>query len=173
MRAKLLSTKDAKPILRAPIQLPGYDRELFFDIEVDPMRDICYLHGFVERQGRDNATEKFVAFFADECTPAAERAAFAAAWAYMRASRPCAIYYYSKYERTIYRKLQQKYPDVCSAEEIEELFDPAHAIDLYYDVVQEGDRVADMGFLDQDAGEISRLLMARHAPVRRRLDRMV
>ena len=50
VRAKLLSTKDAKPILRAPVQLPGYDRELFFDIEVDPMRDICYLHGFVERQ---------------------------------------------------------------------------------------------------------------------------
>ena len=26
--------------------------------------------------------------------------------------------------------------DVCSADEIEELFDPAHAIDLYYDVVK-------------------------------------
>jgi predicted RecB family nuclease len=136
MRAKLLSTKDAKPVLRAPVQLPGYDRELFFDIEVDPMRDICYLHGFVERQGRNNATEKFVAFFADECTPASEKAAFADAWAYMRANRPCAIYYYSKYERTIYRKLQQKYPDVCSAEDVEELFDPAHAVDLYYDVVK-------------------------------------
>ena len=73
MRAKLLSTKDAQPVLRAPVQLPGYDRELFFDIEVDPMRDICYLHGFVEREGRDNGTEKFVAFFADECTPASER----------------------------------------------------------------------------------------------------
>ena len=136
LRAKLLSTKDAKPVLRAPVQFPGHDRELFFDIEVDPMRDICYLHGFVERRGRDNGTEKFVAFFADECTPASERAAFAAAWAYMRENRPCAIYYYSKYERTIYRKLQQKYPDVCSAEDIEELFDPAHAIDLYYDVVK-------------------------------------
>lgn len=136
MRARLLSTKDAMPVLRAPVQFPGYDRELFFDIEVDPMRDICYLHGFVERQGRDNATEKFVAFFADECTPASERAAFANSWAYIRANRPCAIYYYSKYERTIYRKLQQKYSDVCSAEEIEELFDPAHAIDLYYDVVK-------------------------------------
>ena len=136
LRAKLLSTKDAKPVLSAPVQLPGHNRELFFDIEVDPMRDICYLHGFVERDGRDNGTEKFVAFFADECTPASEKVAFAAAWAYMRENRPCAIYYYSKYERTIYRKLQQKYPDVCSAEDIEELFDPAHAIDLYYDVVK-------------------------------------
>lgn len=135
-RAKLLSTKDAAPVLRAPVQFPGYDRELFFDIEVDPMRDICYLHGFVERDGRDNATEKFVAFFAAECTPESERAAFGDAWNYMRSKRPCRIYYYSKYERTIYRKLQEKYPDVCSAGEVEELFDPAHAIDLYYDVVK-------------------------------------
>ena len=123
-RARLLSTKDAKPILKAPIRLPVYDCELFFDIEVDPMRDICYLHGFVERNGSDNASEKFVAFFAEECTPASERNAFVGAWTYMRNKRPCAIYYYSKYERTLYRKLQAKYPDVCSANDIEELFDP-------------------------------------------------
>ena len=135
-RARLLSNKGAKPILTAPIRLPVYDCELFFDIEVDPMRDICYLHGFVERNGSDNAKEKFVAFFAAECTPESERAAFSDAWNYMRNKRPCGIYYYSKYERTIYRKLQEKYPDVCSADEIEELFDPAHAIDLYYDVVK-------------------------------------
>ena len=134
-RARLLSTKDARPILKSPIQLPAYDCELFFDIEVDPMRDICYLHGFVERNGNDNASEKFVAFFADECTPASERSAFVGAWTYMRNKRPCAIYYYSKYERTLYRKLQAKYPDVCSANDIEELFDPKDTIDLYYDVV--------------------------------------
>jgi uncharacterized protein len=134
-RARLLSTKDAQPILKAPIRLPVYDCELFFDIEVDPMRDICYLHGFVERNGSDNASEKFIAFFADECTPASERNAFVGAWTYMRNKRPCAIYYYSKYERTLYRKLQGKYPDVCSASDIEELFNPTDTVDLYYDVV--------------------------------------
>jgi len=135
-RAKLLTARDAKPFLRAPVNLPAYERELFFDIEVDPLRDICYLHGFVERRGGDNATEKFVFTFADAPTPEAEKRAFAEAWAYMKECRPCAIYYYSKYERTIYRKLQQKYPDVSSAEEVEDLFDPAHAIDLYSDVVK-------------------------------------
>ena len=134
-RARLLSTKGAQPILKAPIRLPVYDCELFFDIEVDPMRDICYLHGFVERNGSDNASEKFVAFFAEECTPASERNAFVGAWTYMRNKRPCAIYYYSKYERTLYRKLQGKYPDVCSASDIEELFNPTDTVDLYYDVV--------------------------------------
>ena len=44
-RAKLITTKDAKPYLRAPVSLPVTERELFFDIEVDPMRDVCYLHG--------------------------------------------------------------------------------------------------------------------------------
>lgn len=135
-RAKLLSVKDAKPYLRAPIHLPSFDRELFFDIEVDPMRDVCYLHGFVERTGSDNGTERFVSAFADEPTPESERKAFADAWAYLQQSRPCAVYYYSKYERTIYRKLAQKFPGICTAEEIEDLFDPAHAIDLYNDVVK-------------------------------------
>lgn len=87
------NNEDASPFLRAPITPPGHARELFFDIEVDPMRDICYLHCFVERQSHDNDTEKFVAFFAERCTPEAEKAAFADAWAYMRENRPCAIYY--------------------------------------------------------------------------------
>ena len=50
--------------------------------------------------------------------------------------QPCAIYYYSKYERTIYRKLQAKYPHVCSAEDIEAMFQPPMAVDLYFDVVK-------------------------------------
>ncbi|MCH9050093.1 MAG: TM0106 family RecB-like putative nuclease [Proteobacteria bacterium] len=135
-RAVLLTTKGAKPVLRAPVQFPAHDLELFFDIEVDPMRDICYLHGFVERRGQDNATEKFVAFFAEKPAPEEEKKAFADAWDYLQNKRPCSIYYYSKYERTIYRKLQQKYPDICTGDDIEDLFDPVHAVDLYYDVVK-------------------------------------
>ena len=134
-RAKLISTPNAQPYLRAPISLPVMARELFFDIEVDPMRDTCYLHGFVERENGDNATEKFLGFFADDDSSGAEERAFIFAWAYMQASQPCAIYYYSKYERTWFRKLQARYPHVCSPAEIEAMFDPAHTIDLYFDVV--------------------------------------
>jgi predicted RecB family nuclease len=134
-RAKLLSASDARPYSREPIVFPNNDRELFFDIEVDPMRDICYLHGFVERLRRDNTTETFVYAFAEEPTLHAEKKAFAEAWAYINQRRPCTIYYYSKYERTIYRALQDKYADVCSANDVEALFEPAHAVDLY-DVVR-------------------------------------
>ena len=135
-RAQLSAAGDeARPYLREPVTLPEGELELFFDIEVDPMRDVCYLHGFIERRHRNNETERFVAFFADEPTAGAERRAFEAAWRYLRERQPCVMYYYSKYERTIYRKLREKYPDVCAEDELESLFDPERAVDLYYDVV--------------------------------------
>jgi predicted RecB family nuclease len=135
-RAQLLSAgAQAKPYLKAPLTLPKSDIEVFFDIEVDPMRDICYLHGSVERRGQDNQTERFIAFYADDPTPAEEEKAFRDAWAYFKTVQTATIYYYSKYERTIWRKLQKKYPTVATEAEIEALFDPQKSIDLYYDVV--------------------------------------
>lgn len=134
-RAVLLTDPNSKPYLKAAVALPVSDVEFFFDIEVDPLRDFTYLHGIVERRGGDTANERFVAFFADEETPEAERAAFAQSVAYLNSVPSATIWYYSKYERTLYRKLQTRYPDVCSAEAIEELFNPRRAIDLYNDVV--------------------------------------
>jgi predicted RecB family nuclease len=134
-RARLLKDPDARAYLKAAVKLPASDVELFFDIEVDPLRDFTYLHGIVERRGGATANERFIAFFADDETPAAEREAFAKSFAYLTAEPKATIWYYSKYERTLYRKLQGRYPDVCSAEEVEALFDPAKAIDLYNDVV--------------------------------------
>ena len=135
-RAQLITAGDeARPYFREPVTLPEGELELFFDIEVDPMRDVCYLHGFIERRHRNNETERFVSFFADEPTAEAERQAFAAAWGYLREHQSGVLYYYSKYERTIYRKLRAKYPDVCTEDELESLFDPGRAVDLYYDVV--------------------------------------
>jgi uncharacterized protein len=134
-RAVMLKASPPKPYLREPVKLSVFPVELFFDVEVDPLRDLCYLHGFIERQNGDNNTERFVSFFADDVQPAAERDAFTDALDYL-ASRPdAAIYYYSKYERTIYRKLQQKYPDICTPEDVEKLFEPPRAIDLYGDIV--------------------------------------
>lgn len=133
-RAALVTSPNPKPYLKAPLVLPTSDVEIFFDIEVDPMRDVCYLHGFVERHGGDTTSERYVACFADEPTAAAEEAAFAQAWAYLKGNPGSAIYYYSKYERTIWRKLQQKYPKVCTPDKIEALF--TAAVDLYFDVVR-------------------------------------
>jgi predicted RecB family nuclease len=136
-RAAMLKASPPRPYLRAPVSLDLSPLELFFDVEVDPLRDVCYLHGFVERHQHDNATERFVAFFAEEPMPAAERDAFAAALDYLAARDRAVIYYYSKYERTTYRKLQQRYPDICTPEDVERLFEPARAVDLYGDVVMQ------------------------------------
>ncbi len=135
-RARLLCDPSAKPFLTETPNLPELDKELFFDIEVDPMRDICYLHGFVERQGQSEETEQYVPFFANTPNSEEEEHAFSEAWQYVESCQPCTIYYYSKYERTWWRKLQQKYPSVVKPEEIEAMFDLALAIDLYYDVVK-------------------------------------
>ncbi len=135
-RALLLTTEGAQAYLREPVALPLADKELFFDIETDPLRDCCYLHGFVERTGGDNSTERFVYFFADEPTPEAEEKVFADAWAFIQASQPCVAYYYSTYERDNYRKLREKYPHVCAEEDVEAFFQAPRSVDLLYGVVR-------------------------------------
>jgi len=100
------------------------------------MRNICYLHGFLERRDGDNRTERYVPFLAEEPSEKGEKRAFAEAWAYIEHSRPCAIYYYSAYERTIWRKLQKEYSHIASEDDIEELFNWRMAVDLYNDVVR-------------------------------------
>lgn len=135
LRARLLTRSNSAPLLRTSVDIPEGKTELFFDIEADPMRDVTYLHGFVERQGGDDATRTFTGFFADDATDEAEREAFRQAIEFMRSKPDSVIFYYSKYERTMYRKLQASYPDICDAEEIERLFARPRSIDLYFDVV--------------------------------------
>jgi len=128
LRAQLLSDPDAKPRVTSPYSIPRADKELYFDVETDPMRDICYLHGFWEVS---KAGERYVYFLAEHPDPADEAAAFRAAWQYIKASMPCHIYYYSPYERTTWRKLVENHPDVMTVDEVEELFSSDQATDLY------------------------------------------
>ena len=72
----LLVALDGRAYLRAPVSFPASELELFFDIEIDPMPDVCYLHGFVERRGGD---KRFFSFFGDEPVPETEEQALSAA----------------------------------------------------------------------------------------------
>jgi predicted RecB family nuclease len=132
-RAQLLANPQGKPYLKEAVALPTAEQEIFFDVEFDPFNEVCYLHGFVERLA--DRSERYVAFFADAPDPAKEEEAFRQAWTYLQRARPRVIYYYSKYERTIWRLLRERYPKVCTEAEIESLFNQAEAIDLYYDIV--------------------------------------
>jgi predicted RecB family nuclease len=58
-RTRLLKDPNGKPYLEGPLTLPVAPLELFFDIEVDPMREVCYLHGILERRDGDNGRERF------------------------------------------------------------------------------------------------------------------
>jgi predicted RecB family nuclease len=145
-RARLAVAPDPVPYLTRPVVWPTADVELYFDIETDPMRDLCYLHGFVIREHGNTAAERFEGIFVEEPTPESEHKAFEAAMALFRTYPSAVVVHYSKYERTEYRKLQGKYPDVASAEEIEILFKPPRALDLYLDIVKPGSEWPTMDF---------------------------
>ena len=82
-RAVLISDPRRQPYLREPLVLPQASVELFFDVEVDPLRDGYYLHGFLER--RQDMSERYVSLFADEPSEEVWRNAFTEAWRYLAA----------------------------------------------------------------------------------------
>jgi len=137
-RAALQLQPGAQPYLTRAVQWPAADVELFFDIETDPMRGLCYLHGFVIREGGDVANERFEGVFAHDASEAAEREAFAASMAVFRRHADALVVHYSKYERTEYRRLAAKYPDVATSRQVEDLFSAPRALDLYLDAVKPG-----------------------------------
>jgi uncharacterized protein len=136
-RAQLLSTPGAAAYLKERVDFQINQKEVFFDIEAVPMRGIVYLHGFVERQYARPETATFIPHFAAGIEPMHEEAAFRGAWKYLTARvQDSTIYYYSKYERTEYKKLAVKYPAVCSVGEVKSLFANPAMIDLYFDVIK-------------------------------------
>lgn len=135
-RAKLLTSGQKDPVILAPFLLPQKPIELYFDIEADPTQDIVYLHGVVERK-QGLSESKFHYFVAKDVSPEGEKMAWSEFWSYIR-SLPqdgWVMYYYSKYERTQYRLLAERYPDVATDIEVAWLFDQTRSIDLYFDIV--------------------------------------
>ena len=116
------------------MHLPIAAKEVYFDIEADPMRDVVYLHGFVERLHGQPNTARFIPFFADGVDPEQEESVFRQAWSYLNLRvTDSTVYYYSKYERTAYKKLAGKYLAVCSVKDEEDLFALPAMVDLLYD----------------------------------------
>lgn len=131
-RAALQLSPHGHPYLTQFVQWPQAAAQLFFDIETDPMRDFCYLHGFVIREGAGGeTTERFEGVYAADLSTDAEREAFAAAMSLFRRYPSATVIHYSAYERTEYRKLAARYPHVASREEIDSLFALPRAFDLY------------------------------------------
>ena len=85
----LVKSQNPELYLIEVVELPDSERELFLDIEVDPMQNFCYLHGFVERSNSDNNTQKYQAFYVAYLSPEAEEKAFEDAWQYIFKNQPC------------------------------------------------------------------------------------
>ena len=133
LRSRLM--KDGlPPVFHDSFEFPEVATELFFDIESDPTQDFVYLHGFWVR---DANGEEFKDFTALAVSPDEERRVWAEAIGFINSlpHENRSIYYYSSYEKSSYRRLRKKYPDVIGEEELEAIFDHSNVIDLYTDVV--------------------------------------
>lgn len=130
-KARLAKDPNPEPFFREAFALPTADVELFFDIEDCTLRDIVYLHGFVIRETGSKGKESFLGIFAEGVDADAERGAFAQAIEVFRSFPSAPVVHFSMHERTKYRELQRRYPDVCSAAEVEALFQEGRAVDLY------------------------------------------
>jgi len=132
-RAQLIKDPNAVPYFQEKVVFPSDDVELFFDVEADPMRDICYLHGFILRKKDDGV---FYSFYADKPDDRMEEQAFANAWEFINDVKPTAIYYYAPYEKTTLKNLSIKYPTIASEDDVINLFESEIMMDLYNEVVR-------------------------------------
>jgi uncharacterized protein len=137
IRANIISNIK-KPIIHKAIELPKVAVELFFDIEADPTQNLVYLHGVYERRGNK---EKFIYFLAKNNTAEAEKQAWQEFWDYIKTlpKNDYAVYYYSAYEKTTYKKMRKQYLDVIPEDDLESFFDNSKVIDLYKVVLKNTD----------------------------------
>ncbi len=132
-RAKVLK-EDKKPIIYDKIEFPKVSYELFFDIEDDPTQEFIYLHGVYERS---DSGEKFLDFTAKEVTPEAEKKAWHNFWQYIRSlpKDDFAVYYFAPHEKSTYKRMQKRYPDIISEDEVISFFEHDNVIDLYTNII--------------------------------------
>jgi len=130
VKRAFIMDKVKKPVIEKYIQLPHTDYELFFDIEDDPTQGFVYLHGVYERSSQG---EKFIPFLAKNLSERDEKKAWNEFINYLK-SLPqdnYSLYYYSHHEKTTYKKLQRKYPDVITEEDLLKIFENKNSVDLY------------------------------------------
>ena len=132
-RAKIMSELKKPKVYVFP-NFPKTTYDLFFDIEDDPTQSFVYLHGVYERSLNG---EQYFSFVAKEKSDDAEKEAWQKFWGYIRSlpKDDFTVYYYSPHEKTTYRKMGKKYPEVVTEEEIEWFFSKEKAIDLYNDII--------------------------------------
>ncbi len=94
-----------KPCIRSGYALPAARREIYFDIEDDPTRNITYLFGLIVRvDGRESRFQYFLARNADE-----EERTVRDFWRFLERAADAVFYVYSHKERTTLKHLMARY----------------------------------------------------------------
>lgn len=133
-RARML-TAGAEPYAIRDLGLARRDVEFHLDLETDPTNpagDFTYLHG-VWRRRRGEAGDEcdYVHFLAEDF--ASERDAFAAAVEFLSSDPHALLTTFSAFERSTYRRLSDRYPEVIDRVGVDAMFAPGKCVDLYFD----------------------------------------
>jgi uncharacterized protein len=105
MKTRAQVMRNGRPVVRAGYAFPELRREIYFDIEDDPTRDLTYLFGFVIREG--GVGGEFGYFLAR--TPEEEEQTARAFWEFLSKTDDAVIYAYSAKERATLKRLMQRY----------------------------------------------------------------
>jgi predicted RecB family nuclease len=102
-------------IVRQPLQLPKFERELYFDVESDPLRDLDYLFGVLEVEGEESTYHSFLAK-----EPKDEPKAWQEFVEFMRSREGLPIYHYGFYELEVIRRQAKRHgTDMAVIEKME------------------------------------------------------
>ena len=104
IREQATALTQEKHVVLGPVKFPPADRELYFDIESDPLRDIDYLFGVLEVDGDKSTYHDFLAK-----KPEDEGKAWQEFIDFMRSRAGLPTYHYGWFEIEVVRRLGQKY----------------------------------------------------------------
>lgn len=134
-RARLFMAENKKGVALERFDFPRKKYELYFDIEDDPTQDFVYMHGiWVVEEGKEGY---YKAFTAKALTSEAEKQAWKEFWQFIDGlpQGEFSLYYYSAHEKSTYKRMARRYPDIKSEEQVLAFFERPYVIDLYFGVV--------------------------------------
>ncbi|HIN34069.1 MAG TPA: TM0106 family RecB-like putative nuclease [Nitrospirales bacterium] len=105
MKTRAQVMLDGAPLIRTGYTLPTGKREIYFDIEDDPTRNLTYLFGvLIKDRGVESPFQYFVARHPDE-----EERTVRDFWTFLAEAGEAVYYVYSHKERTTLRQLMDRY----------------------------------------------------------------
>jgi uncharacterized protein len=105
MKTRAQVMLDGAPLIRTGYTLPSGKREIYFDIEDDPTRNLTYLFGvLIKDRGVESPFQYFVARHPDE-----EERTVRDFWTFLAEAGEAVYYVYSHKERTTLRQLMDRY----------------------------------------------------------------